>query len=104
MAKEWETFVRKFSDMKDGEVELFIKDLTPGPRKYDTKHVRAHITKKKTGSKADVLWVRSEAGFKNPSPWSMKIIEELPEWVDGKPWEDVLEIIERSQKKNVTKG
>ncbi len=104
MAKEWETFVRKFSDMKDGEVEFFIKDLTPGPRKYDTKHVRAHITKKKTRSKTDVLWVRSEAGFKDPSPWSMKIIEELPEWVDGKPWEDVLEIIERSQKKNAPKG
>ncbi len=104
MAKEWETFVRKFSDMKDGEVELFIKDLTPGPRKYDTKHVRALITNKKARSKADVLWVRSEAGFKDPKPWSIEIIEELPEWVDGKPWEDVLEIIERSQKKKATKG
>jgi len=41
--KEWLTFTRKFSDLKEGRRELFIKDLSEGPRKYDTKHVVATI-------------------------------------------------------------
>ena len=99
MAKEWQTFVRKFEDMKEGEVELFIKDLTPGPRKYDTKHVIARVAKKKDAVPGgDLLWLRSEAGFKSSEPWYMAILEELPETVPGGPHEDVLAIIERLQK------
>lgn len=100
MAKEWQTFLRKFRDMKEGEVELFIKDLTPGPRKYDTKHVMARVSKKKGPKfKGDILWLRSEAGFMDPKPWYMTIIKELPEWIRGRPWEDVLDLIERAKKR-----
>jgi hypothetical protein len=92
MTKEWQTFVRKFDDMKEGEVELFIKDLTPGPRKYDTKHVRAKVAKSKDAlPDGQILWPRAE-------PWYISIIEELPEWVEGKPWENVYDAIERAQK------
>ena len=101
MAKEWQTFVRKFDDMKEGEVELFIKDLTEGPRKYDTKHVMAKVT----GSKAelpegDILWVRSESGSAAPEPYYISIIEELPEWVEGRPWENLFDAMEKKQKEN----
>jgi hypothetical protein len=99
MDKEWQTFVRKFEDLKEGEVELFIKDLTSGPKKYDTKHVRAKVAKSKGAlPEGELLRIRSESGITALEPWYMKILEELPEWVPGKPWENVLDIIEKINK------
>lgn len=90
MKQEYLTFVRQFEDLKEGTRKLFIKDLTPGPRKYDTKYVRARIfhdpKKIKNG---DILRIRSESGILFPQPWGIKILEELPESVPGQPWEDV---------------
>lgn len=95
MAKEWQTFVRKFDDMREGEFELFIKDLTPGARKYDNKHVRARVARSKEKlPDGDVLWIRSESGLRAPEPWYIKLLEELPEWIPGRPWENVLDLIE----------
>ena len=100
MAKEWQTFVRKFEDMKEGEVELFIKDLTPGPRKYDTKHVLAKVARSKEAlPEGETLWIRSESGTRAPEPFYMSITEELPEWVEGRPYENVFDAIEKAQKK-----
>ena len=99
MAKEWQAFVRKFDDMKEGEAELFIKDLTPGPRKYDTKHVRARVARSRQDlSDGDILRIRSESGLLAPKAWYIQLLEELPEWVSGKPWENVLDVTERLQK------
>lgn len=96
MATEWQTFVRKFEDMKEGEEELFIKSLASGPRKYDTKHVLATVARsKKALPDGDVLWIRSESGIKAPDPWYIKIRKEMPEWIPGRPWENVLDGIER---------
>jgi hypothetical protein len=97
MAKEWQTFVRKFEDMKEGEIDIFVKDLTPGPKKYDTRHVMARIARsRKTLPKGDILWVRGESGLKSPKPWFIKIQKELPEWVAGKPWTNVLDAAEKA--------
>ncbi len=102
MAKEWQTFVRKFDDMKEGERELFIKDLTQGPRKYDTKHVKAKVYRSmNTSPNADILWVRGESGLRASEPWYIEIIEELPEYVPGRPWENVLDAIEKIQEQNL---
>ena len=92
--KEWQTFVRRFSDMKEGVREIFIKDLTEGKRKYDTKHVIAAVSRTKVGMKEpDVLWVRAESGEKLPDPWYIAISKELPDYVSGRPWDDLLEIL-----------
>jgi hypothetical protein len=100
--KEWQTFLRRFSDMKEGKREIFIKDLTPGKAKYDTKHVIGMVSKSKTGLKnADILWIRGESGEKALKPWYISIESELEEWVPGKPYEDVLEAV---AKRNVNKG
>ena len=97
MAKEWQTFVRQFEDMREGEIEIFIKDLTPGPRKYDTKHVMAKVSRsRKTLPKGDILWVRSESGLKSPKPWFIAIKKDLPEWVSGKPWTNALDATNRA--------
>ena len=98
MAREWQTFIRKFDDMKEGAVEIFIKDLTPGPRKYDTKHVRATVAKTKESlPDGDILWIRGESGLKHPEPWYIKVREELDEWISGQPWENVLDAIKKQQ-------
>lgn len=98
MGKEWQTFVRSFDDIKEGETEIFIKDLTPGSKKYNTLHVRAKIARSKSHlTDGDTLWIRSEAGIKNPDPWFIELIEDLPEWVQGRPWENVLDIIKRKE-------
>ena len=98
--KEWQTFVRRFSDMKEGERELFIKDLTDGKTKYNTKHVIATVSKAKDRMKdADILWVRGESGEKAEQPWYIKIRKELEEYIPGKPWEDLLEIMAKNQNK-----
>jgi hypothetical protein len=99
MVKEWQTFVRKFDDMKEGEMGIFIKDLTPGPNKYNTRHVRARIASSKNRlSHGDLLWIRSESGIKAPEPWFIELIDDLPEWVQGRPWENVLDMIAKTNK------
>lgn len=90
MKREYVTFVRKISDLGEGKQALFIKDLSPGPRKYDTKLVRAELARQGEGRPHDdVLWVRSETGYLHPQPWDIRILEELPPHVPGQPWQDV---------------
>lgn len=98
MKREYLTFVRQFKDLREGKLELFIKDLTPGPRKYDTKHVLAEISSHpERMPDGDVLQIRSESGVLHARPWGIKILEELPESVPGQPWEDVFKAIGKSK-------
>jgi hypothetical protein len=100
MEKEYLTFVRQFKDLREGKQNLFVKDLTPGPRKYDTKYVEAVISpdpeKIKNG---DILQIRSESGILHTQTWGIKILEELPESVPGHPWDDVFKAIGRMHEK-----
>jgi hypothetical protein len=90
MKKEYLTFVRQFKDLREGKQEIFIKDLSPGPRKYDTKHVLAEISSRlERMPEGDILRIRSESGTLNTQTWRIRILEELPESVSGQPWEDV---------------
>lgn len=90
MKQEYLTFVRQFRDLKEGTQKLFIKDLTPGPQKYDTKYVRAKISgDPKKIKNGDILRVRSESGILLSQLWGIKILEELSESVPGHPWEDI---------------
>jgi len=98
MKKEYQTFVRQFKDLKEGKQNLFIKDLTPGPRKYDTRYVRAEIFRDPGKIKnSEILRIRSESGVLLPQPWGIKIFEELPESVPGQPWEDVFKAVEKNE-------
>jgi hypothetical protein len=90
MKREYVTFVRRLSDLKEGKEILFIKDLSPGPRKYDTKLVRAELSRRHDKlSDGDTLWVRSETGYLHSEPWTVKVLEELPPYVPGQPWQDL---------------
>lgn len=90
MRREWVTYVRRISDLDEGNLAIFIKDLTPGPRKYDTKLVRAELSRNAEKlPDGDTLWIRSETGYLHPQSWSIRILEELPPYVPGQPWQDV---------------
>ncbi len=90
MKKEWVAYVRRISDLSEGKQTLFIKDLTPGPRKYDTKLVKAELAKSAEKlPEGDTLWTRSETGYLHAQPWKIKILEELSPYIPGQPWEDV---------------
>ena len=97
--KEWQTFVRKFSDMKEGKRELFVKDLTAGPAKYDTRHVIAQVSRNRDGlNNPDVLWFRSESGIRYHEPWYLAVEKELEPYIAGKPWQSVFDALEMSEK------
>jgi len=97
MKKEYQTFIRQFKDLKEGRQELFIKDLTSGPQKYDTKHVLAEISSySEKMTDGDILRIRSESGILLPQVWGIKILKELPESVPGQPWEDVFKAMGKS--------
>lgn len=99
MKKEWVTYVRRLVDLNEGEGVLFVKDLTPGPRKYDTKLVRAELSRDAGKlSDGDTLWVRSETGYTHPQPWKITILEELPPYVHGQPWEDLFAALKQMKK------
>lgn len=96
MKREYVTFVRKISDLTDGKETLFIKDLSPGPQKYDTKLVRAEVARQPESlPRGDLLWIRSETGYLHPQPWAIRILEELPPHVPGQPWHDVFVSLRR---------
>jgi hypothetical protein len=90
MKVEYATFVRKIHDLVEGEQKLFIKDLTPGPRKYDPRLVRA-VLARSPGQlpEGDALWIRSETGYLHPQPWAISILETLPPHVPAQPWQDI---------------
>ncbi len=90
MKREYVTFVRRLANLAEGEQVLFIKDLTSGPSKYDTKLVRAQLSRSAhTLPNVDTLWIRSETGYLHSQPWAIKILNELPPYVSGEPWQDL---------------
>jgi hypothetical protein len=90
MTAAYQTFLASPQDIPEGqEIELVIKDLTPGPRKYDGRRVKAIVYKSSNKkSEGDTLWVRSEVGVLHPQPWKIKIIERLPDLIPVPPYSD----------------
>ena len=98
MSKEWVIFVSRMEDLADdSESILTIRDLSPGPRKYNAKVVKARVSSKpETIADADVLWVRSWIGHLHPKPWAIKIIEEVGDYIQGIPHGETLSVIGNS--------
>lgn len=76
---EYVTYVADPKDLQDGrENKLVIKNLEPGPRKYEARYVKAMVSSTPdTIPGADTLWLRTRIGHLKPKPWAIKIIEEL---------------------------
>jgi hypothetical protein len=84
--------VHTLDDLPDGgETELFIRDLTPGPRKYDARHVRAKVASSQDRlPEGDILRIRSLVGVMFPQTWYIKVLEEIDDYQTGHPYEDML--------------
>ena len=90
MSVEYQTFLKDPEGIPEGqEIEIVIKDLTPGPRKYDGSRVKAVIRKSSPpGPGEHKLLVRSEVGVLQPQIWSVRIIERLHELIPVPPYSD----------------
>ena len=81
MEKEYDTFVQSVNDFVSGqEYKLTLRDLTPGPHKYESRFVRAVVYNSAEQEEGDVLWLRFLMGLPHPEPWGIKIVEELGEY------------------------
>ena len=98
MSREWVIFVSRMEDLADDkESVLTIRDLSPGPRKYNAKVVKALVSSRpETIPDGDVLWVRSWIGHLHPKPWAIKIIEEVGPSIPGIPHGETLSVIRNS--------
>ena len=94
MAKEYSTTVNLYTDLPDGgELELLIRDLSPGRKKYNAKMVRARIASSlEKLPDGDILWIRSMVGNKLAKPWAIKILKELEDnTMPGVPYSDMFQ-------------
>jgi len=92
---EYLTFVTDIRELegKEGqEIRLTLRDLTPGPRKYDARIVRAVVARSRERlPEGDTLWVRSWTGYLYPEPWVVKVLEEVGEYIPGTPHGETLD-------------
>jgi hypothetical protein len=73
---EWSIHVDKLADLNLGqEVELVIKDLSPGVRKYESHRVLGIVSKGETGQ-GDRLRVLGSTGVSYPETYWIQILEE----------------------------
>lgn len=79
MSKEYDTFVKDKGSLElNSEVELIVRDLTPGPRKYEARVVKAKVSRE-AAAESDRLWLRYPTGMRDSQPLGIKIISELGE-------------------------
>jgi len=96
MVKEYSTFIGDPQGLPEGkEIKLAIKDLTPGPRKYDCRIVKAIIASSPDRIEGgDVLWLKSLVGLTSPKPWAIKILEELGDSIPRPPYSGLIQVTE----------
>jgi hypothetical protein len=95
MKKEWLTLLNDVGKLPlHNEVFLFVKDLTPGPRKYDTHLVKAVLTPTpEANEQGGILRFRSTLGRPLPEIRGIRIIEETEPHVPGKPFSESISFI-----------
>ena len=94
--KEYAVFVEDIKkELVEGkEIVLTVKDLTPGPAKYENRVVKAVVSSTPgTLAGADVLRVRSWTGVLYPEPWAIKIVEEMGELLSGVSHGETLNVL-----------
>ncbi len=97
MGREYETFLRDREFVLSGrECILTLRDLSPGKMKYRGINVRAVVSSPPVPGEP-ILWVRSVVGLKDPDPCSVRIVEELPDTFEGRPYSDYFAALERAQ-------
>ena len=70
---------------EEAEICLFIRDLTPGPQKYDALFVRVRVLAPGQPG-GDTLRLRYLDGKPYPGALGIKILEDLGEYVRAAPY------------------
>ena len=79
---KYDTFINSLDDLPEGkELELLVRDLTPGIHKYCYKCVRAYVAPT-PGKYADELQVRFSRGQAYEKPYSIEVIAEVDKFAD----------------------
>ena len=92
----WETFVRRPGDLKEGEERaMALRDLRPGKKKYQMRHVVAVVTRKREEG-MDELRVRTVVGVLLPETWGLRIVRDLPVELPGRPYHDFYEALAKA--------
>jgi hypothetical protein len=98
MTKEFESFVRDAARLRNGrEVVLTLRDLTPGRKKYRGVNVRAVVSQPPRPGEP-LLWIRSLVGVRDPDPYSIRIVAELPDVFPALPYSDLFEAMEKAER------
>lgn len=97
MGREWIIFVSRMEDIVDGaENVLTVRDLSPGPKKYNAKVVKALVSSHpETVPDGEVLWIRSWIGRLHLRPWRIRIIEDVGDFLPGIPHGETLGVIKK---------
>jgi hypothetical protein len=93
----WETFVRRPGDLKEGvETPMVLRDLSPGRKKYQMRHVVGVVCRQTPEMAAlDQLRVRTVVGVLLSEAYAIKILRDLPIELPGKPYHDFYEALRR---------
>ena len=84
--KYYEAFLEDPAAVAEGaEMRLFIRDLTPGPQKYDALFVRVRILGLAEPG-GDTLRLRYLDGRPYPRTLGIKILKDLGEYVKAAPY------------------
>jgi hypothetical protein len=94
----WETFVRRPADLKPGvESPMVLRDLGPGRKKYQMRHVIAVVSPRTPDTVGvDQLRVRTVVGVLLPETYGIKIVRDLPIELPGEPYDDFYEALKRA--------
>ncbi len=94
----WETFVRRPGDLKEAiEMPMVLRDLTPGNKKYQMRHVVAAVSRKPEDmASMDILHVRTVVGVLLNETWGVRILKDLPMELPGRPYHDFYEALRKA--------
>ncbi len=92
--KEYLAWIEDLNDLPQGEeIQLTIRDLTPGKRKYEARNVKAVLSSSPEKlPEGDILRFRSPVGVLLPDSWAIKITEDLGEYLPGTPYRELLSL------------
>jgi hypothetical protein len=94
----WETFVRRPGDFKEGvEIPMVLRDLGPGRKKYQMRHVIAVVSQQTPETaEIDELRIRTVVGVLLPETYAIKILRDLPIELPGVPYHDFYDALKRA--------
>ena len=76
---------------------MALRDLRPGKKKYQMRHVIAVVSRKPEDmGSMDTLRVRTVVGVLLSETWGIRILKDLPTELPGRPYHDFYEALRKA--------